>query len=173
MAFLAAVLSNRLRIPYTLVLVLTGVVITVVASSFTLQGGSFQNLISQLRSIGAQLLQGGGGGLFVGLVVPPLIFEAMIHLRASDLRAVIKPSLALATVGVLIATSVGGLILWKGVGLSPYDSFLFAALIAPHRRGYSLGGFSAGQGSFQTTLHCSIPKRPSGQNQEDRLARSG
>ena len=67
----------------------------------------------------------------MGLVVPPLIFEAMIHLRASDLRAVIKPSLALATVGVLIATSVGGLILWKVVGLSPYVSFLFAALIAP------------------------------------------
>ncbi len=131
MAFLAAVLSNRLRIPYTLVLVLAGVVITVVASSLTMQGGSFQNLISQLRSICAQLLQGGGGGLFVGFVVPPLIFEAMIHLRASDLRAVIKPSLALATVGVLIATSVGGLLLWKGVGLSPYVSFLFAALIAP------------------------------------------
>ena len=77
------------------------------------------------------LLQGGGGGLFVGIVVPPLIFEAMIHLRSDDLRAVIKPSLALATVGVLIATVVGGVILWKGVGLSPYVSFLFAALIAP------------------------------------------
>ncbi len=130
-AFLAAVLSTRLKIPYTLVLVLTGAVITVVASSFTLQGGSFENLISQLRSLCAQLLQGGGGGLFVGFVVPPLIFEAMIHLRASDLRAVIKPSLALATVGVLIATGVGGVILWKVVGLSPYVSFLFAALIAP------------------------------------------
>jgi len=130
-AFLAAVLSTRLKIPYTLVLVLTGVIITVVASTFTMQGGSFETLISQLRSLCAQLLQGGGGGLFVGVVVPPLIFEAMIHLRASDLRAVIKPSLALATVGVLIATSVGGLILWKIVGLSPYVSFLFAALIAP------------------------------------------
>ena len=131
MAFLAVVLSTRLKIPYTLILVLTGVIITVVASAFTLQGGSFENLISQLRSLGAQLLQGGGGGLFVGFVVPPLIFEAMIHLRASDLRAVIKPSLALATVGVLIATGVGGVILWKVVGLSPYVSFLFAALIAP------------------------------------------
>ena len=130
-AFLAAVLSTKLKIPYTLVLVLTGVVITIVASSFTLEGGSFENLISQLRSLCAQLLQGGGGGLFVGVVVPPLIFEAMIHLRANDLRSVIKPSLALATVGVLIATAVGGLILWKGVGLSPYVSFLFAALIAP------------------------------------------
>jgi CPA1 family monovalent cation:H+ antiporter len=84
-----------------------------------------------LRLIYNQLLIGGGGGLFVGLVVPPLIFEAMIHLRASDLKAVIKPSLALATIGVLIATAVGGLILWKLFGLSPYVSFLFAALIAP------------------------------------------
>jgi CPA1 family monovalent cation:H+ antiporter len=130
-AFLAAVLSTKLRIPYTLVLVLTGVAVTIVASLFTMQGGSFENLISHLRSLCAQLLQGGGGGLFVGVVVPPLIFEAMIHLRASDLRAVIKPSLALATVGVLIATGVGGFILWKVIGLPPYVSFLFSALIAP------------------------------------------
>jgi hypothetical protein len=71
LAFLAAVLSIRLRIPYTLILVLTGAAITVVASLFTLQGGSFQNLISQLRSMTAQLLKG-GGGLFVGFVVPPI-----------------------------------------------------------------------------------------------------
>lgn len=128
-AFLAAVLSNKLKVPYTLVLVLAGIAITVIAYLFASQGGS--DFASQLRSIYTQLLSGGGGGLFVGLVVPPLIFEAMIHLRASDLRAVIKPSLALATIGVLVATSVGGLILWKVVGLSPYVSFLFAALIAP------------------------------------------
>ncbi len=125
-AFLAAVLSNKLKVPYTLVLVLAGVAITVVSYLLVSQGGS--NLTLQLKSIFTQLIQ---GGLFVGLVVPPLIFEAMIHLRASDLRAVIKPSLALATMGVLIATLVGGLILWKVVGLSPYVAFLFAALIAP------------------------------------------
>lgn len=112
-----------------MVLVLAGVSITVFAFLFESQGGS--DFSSQLRLIYAQLLSGGGGGLFVGLVVPPLIFEAMIHLRASDLKAVIKPSLALATIGVLIATVVGGFILWKLVGLSPYVSFLFAALIAP------------------------------------------
>jgi monovalent cation:H+ antiporter, CPA1 family len=112
-----------------LVLVLAGVSITVIAFLFASQGGS--DFSSQLRLIYTQLLSGGGGGLFVGLVVPPLIFEAMIHLRASDLKAIIKPSLALATIGVLIATAVGGLILWKLVGLSPYVSFLFAALIAP------------------------------------------
>jgi monovalent cation:H+ antiporter, CPA1 family len=128
-AFIAAVLSHKLKVPYTLVLVLTGVAVTVIAYLFSMQGGA--DLTSQLRSIYSQLLSGGGGGLFVGLVVPPLIFEAMIHLRASDLRSVIKPSLALATIGVLIATVVGGLILWQVVGLSPQVSFLFAALIAP------------------------------------------
>ena len=131
LAFLAALLSIKLKVPYTIVLVLTGVAITVIAYLFTWQGGSSENLISQMKSIYSQLLQGGGGGLFVGLVVPPLIFEAMIHIRASDLRAIIKPSLALATEGVLIATAVCGLILWQLVGLSPYVSFLFAALIAP------------------------------------------
>lgn len=115
--------------PYTLVLVLSGVTITVIAFLFASLGG--YDVTSQFRLIYAQLLSGGGGGLFVGLVVPPLIFEAMIHLRASDLKAVIKPSLALATIGVVIATAVGGLVLWKLVGLSPYVSFLFAALIAP------------------------------------------
>jgi monovalent cation:H+ antiporter, CPA1 family len=128
-AFLAAVLSNKLKVPYTLVLVLAGISITGIAFLFAAQGGT--NFTAQLRAIYTVLLSGGGGGIFVGLVVPPLIFEAMIHLRASDLRSVIKPSLALATVGVMIATVVGGLILWKIVGLSIYVSFLFAALIAP------------------------------------------
>jgi CPA1 family monovalent cation:H+ antiporter len=121
-SFVAALISTRLKIPYTLIFVS-------IESSF-LQA-PMQNLISQIRSVYSQLIQGGGGGLFVGLVVPPLIFEAMIHIRGSDLKEVIKPSLALATVGVLIATAVGGLILWKMIGLSPYVSFLFAALIAP------------------------------------------
>jgi NhaP-type Na+/H+ and K+/H+ antiporter len=109
LTFLAALLSIRFKVPYTLVLVFIGIVITVVATIFSLEGGWFQNAILQIRSIFDQLIQGGGGGLFVGFIVPPLIFEAMIHIRAADLRAVIKPSLALATVGVLIATSIGGL----------------------------------------------------------------
>ncbi|HYA77971.1 MAG TPA: cation:proton antiporter [Verrucomicrobiae bacterium] len=135
LTFIAALISNRLKAPYTLVLVLTGVLITLVVGLLSLRGsplqGSMQNVISQIRSIYDLLIKGGGGGLYVGLIVPPLIFEAMIHIRGSDLRSVIKPSLALATIGVLIATVVTGLILWQIVGLSVYVSFLFAALIAP------------------------------------------
>lgn len=135
LTFVAALISIRFKVPYTLVLVFTGVLISIIVALLSVQRGPLQapmqNISLQIQLIYNQLIQGGGGGLFVGLIVPPLIFEAMIHIRGSDLKAVIKPSLALATIGVLIATSVGGLILWKVVGLSPYVSFLFAALIAP------------------------------------------
>ena len=128
LTFIAALISIKLKVPYTLVLVSIGVSITIIVSLLSLQGGpletSMQSITLQIQSIYGQLILGGGGGIFVGLVVPPLLFEAMIHIRGSDLKAVIKPSLALATVGVLIATGVGGIILWKLVGLSPYVSFL-------------------------------------------------
>ena len=80
-----------------------------------------QNVISQMGSFYTTLV---GGGLFVGLVVPPLIFDAMMHIRAPDLRPVIRPS-------VPLATAVGGLALWQLAGLSLTVSFLFAAIIAP------------------------------------------
>jgi monovalent cation:H+ antiporter, CPA1 family len=135
LTFVAAAISIKLKTPYTLVLVLAGALITVIVTLLGLPGspiqGPMQDFTSQIRSIYDILVQGGGGGLYVGLIVPPLIFEAMIHIRGSDLRSVIKPSLALATIGVLIATVVTGLILWQIVGLSVYVSFLFAALIAP------------------------------------------
>ena len=135
LTFIAALISIRAKIPYTLILVLTGVLITVVIALLALEGSPVQEpaltAISFFRTFYNLLIQGGGGGLYVGLIVPPLIFEAMIHIRGSDLRSVIRPSLALATVGVLIATAVTGLILWQIIGLSPYVSFLFAALIAP------------------------------------------
>ena len=135
LTFIAALISIRLKVPYTLVLVLTGVLITLIVALLALEGSPIQapaqNFILTFRSIYNLLIQGGGGGLYVGLIVPPLIFEAMIHIRGSDLRSVIKPSLVLATVGVVIATVVTGLILWQIVGLSVYVSFLFAALISP------------------------------------------
>ncbi len=135
LTFIAALISIKAKMPYTLILVLTGVLITLFFGLLSLQGspiqGQMQSITAQIRSLYDLLIQGGEGGLYVGLIVPPLIFEAMIHIRGTDLKSVIKPSLALATIGVLIATVVTGLILWKVVGLSIYVSFLFAALIAP------------------------------------------
>lgn len=115
---LASFLSIRAKVPYTLVLVFLGVALAASSISLFFQGGLIYKLFIE-------------NGLLVGLVVPPLIFEAMLHIRSADLKAVIRPSITLATIGVVIATVVGGIVLWKLVGLSPGVSFLFAAIIAP------------------------------------------
>ncbi len=133
---IASIVSLRARVPYTLVLVFVGIGLTAASASFYFGSGPIQSQVSDIilaiRSIFGQLVTTeGNASLFVGLVVPPLIFEAMTHIRSNDLRDVIRPSFFLATVGVVIATLVCGIVLWKIAGLSPYVSFLFAALIAP------------------------------------------
>jgi monovalent cation:H+ antiporter, CPA1 family len=129
---ISQVLSLKAKVPYTLVLVFIGVGITGISTLTSLGSNpvtnALEDAILQMRSFYTGLAD---GGLFVGLVVPPLIFEAMMHIKAPDLRAVIRPSVLLATLGVLIATLVGGLTLWQLAGLSPTVSFLFAAIIAP------------------------------------------
>jgi len=126
------ILSLKAKVPYTLILVFVGVGITALATIPSLGSNSVTNtvqgVISQMGSFYTTLVE---GGLFVGLVVPPLLFEAMMHIKAPDLRAVIRPSVLLATGGVVIATVVGGLALWQLAGLSLTVSFLFAAIIAP------------------------------------------
>ncbi|MDA4134670.1 MAG: cation:proton antiporter [Thaumarchaeota archaeon] len=129
---IAQLLSIKARVPYTLVLVFLGIGATALVSLPSLGSNiisdGLRDTITQMGSLYGGLVQ---GGLFVGLIVPPLIFEAMMHIRSGDLRAVIGPSIILATVGVVIATLVGGVLLWQVAGLSPTVSFLFAAIIAP------------------------------------------
>lgn len=129
---ISQLLSLRARVPYTLILVFVGIGITALVSLPSLGSNAvldgLRDVVSQMKSLYTGLV---GGGLFVGLVVPPLIFEAMMHISAADLRAVIRPSIVLATVGVVIATAVGGIVLWQLAGLSLAVSFLFAAIIAP------------------------------------------
>jgi len=72
-----------------------------------------------------------GGGYFVALILPPLLFEAMMNIRSTELRSVINPALALATLGVVISTVVAGLALWTLVALPLSTAFIFGALIAP------------------------------------------
>jgi CPA1 family monovalent cation:H+ antiporter len=132
--FIAAIISIRLKTPYTLVLVLIGVGTTAIANLLALVGGPVhvfaQGIIDQIGSFDNLLLEGGGNGVFVGIIVPPLVFESMMHIQGGELRSVIRPSLALATIGVVIATLTGGLVLVIA-GLPFYVAFLFAALIAP------------------------------------------
>jgi monovalent cation:H+ antiporter, CPA1 family len=115
---LASVVSKRVKIPYTVLLVLVGLSLAAAPSS-ALSGvvDAFNGLISS--------------DLFIGLILPPLLFESIMSVRVEDFRAVYRPALLMATVGVLIATLVGGVVLWKVVGVAPIIAFLFAALISP------------------------------------------
>ena len=131
----ASILSIRGRIPYTVILVFVGIALTATSVSLPFPG-SIQYALSQIRSLTSILIpqgttDGQAGGLFIGLVVPPLIFEAMMHIRTKDLRVVLRPALFLATLGVGIATAITGLVLWQVAGLSIGVAFLFAALISP------------------------------------------
>src|SRR5213594_1558001 len=114
----ASIISSRTRTPYTIVLVLFGLAIA----------GSYLPSLLGVNLLYDSLI---GGGLFVGLVLPPLLFETMMNIRYEDLRAVVRPALRLATVGVVIATIVGGLFLWQIAQLPLTSSFIFASLIAP------------------------------------------
>ena len=116
---LASVLAARkIRAPYTILLVLVGLAMTALPiSTFTGLGGFFSGLVNDQ--------------LFIGLILPPLLFESVVEVRLADFRAVYRPALLMATVGVLISALVVGVVLWKVVGLSILVSFLFAAMISP------------------------------------------
>ncbi|MDG6906225.1 MAG: sodium:proton antiporter [Nitrososphaerota archaeon] len=131
----ASFIALRARVPYTLVLVFLGILLAFTSALPALGQGPIQNIfesiVNQMSVIYNQMVAGSEGGLFVGLVVPPLLFEAMLHIKSTDLRSSIKPAIILATVGVLISTLVGGFILWKLAGLSLSIAFLFSSLISP------------------------------------------
>lgn len=115
---LVSIVSRRIRIPYTVMLVVLGIVLaSLSASSLFGVNVILQNLV--------------GGGYFVALILPPLTFEAMMTIRANELRVIINPSLVLATVGVIISTVVAGGFLWLIGALPLSTAFIFGALIAP------------------------------------------
>jgi monovalent cation:H+ antiporter, CPA1 family len=124
---LASFVALKTKLPYTLILVFIGLAIAGSTVSRFIGADIITNVIQ--------------GGLFVSIIVPPLIFEAMIHIKSSDLIAVIRPSSILATLGVVIASLVCGVALWKIAGLPFYVSFLFAALISPTDAATVLGVF--------------------------------
>jgi CPA1 family monovalent cation:H+ antiporter len=117
-SLLASVVSKKSRLPYTIILVLIGILLAATSDP-------------NLASVSQVFQSLSVGGLFVGLILPPLLFESMMSIKIEEFRAVSRPALLLATGGVLVATIVGGVILWRLNILPFYGAFLFAALIAP------------------------------------------
>lgn len=107
-ASLVAIAVRRLRVPYTVALVVVGLVITT-QQPFEL-------------SLTPELV--------LALLVPPLVFEAAFHINLSELQRNLPGILLLAVPGVILATLiVGGLVsLLTPLGLPL--ALLFGALIS-------------------------------------------
>ena len=117
-ALVSVLIARRVKTPYTTLLVLVGLALSAIPLAGLLGLTDFFNKLANEQ-------------LFVGLVLPPLLFESIMSVKVSDFRAVYRPALLMATAGVLISTVVVGVVLWKVVGFGLLVSFLFAALISP------------------------------------------
>src|SRR5512147_2306733 len=90
-ASVVAVAARRFRIPYTVGLVLIGLVLSLLSPTTI--------------TISPQII--------LALLVPPLVFEAAFHLRWEDLRRDFWLILLLAIPGVILTTlMVGGVVAW-------------------------------------------------------------
>jgi monovalent cation:H+ antiporter, CPA1 family len=104
-----AMIVRRLRLPYTIGLVIAGAVL------------SFVGLHSSLVLTSE---------LILSVLLPPLIFEAAFYIPWKDLRADMKPILLLASIGTLLATAFITLGMHFGAGWEWQSALLFGALIA-------------------------------------------
>lgn len=107
-AVVVGILAHRLRLPYTLGLVLMGLAL----------------------GLGVQREINVPPNLILALLVPPLIFDAAFHLNLEDLRRNLRPILILAVPGVLLTMLiVGGIVSW-GTGMDVTMALVFGALVA-------------------------------------------
>lgn len=105
---IVAIIVRRLRIPYTVALVIVGLLITF-QSTFTFE------LTPEL---------------ILALFVPPLVFEAAFHLNIQELRRNLPAILLLAIPGVILTMFIIGGLLVFSIKLSLPIALLFGALIA-------------------------------------------
>jgi len=108
-ATLVGILARKMRFPYTVCLVLMGLV--------------FGLLLRNQASIPPALI--------LELMAPPLVFEAAFHLGLRELRRDLAPILALAIPGVILTMLLVGVVVsWGGGGFSLPVALVFGALIS-------------------------------------------
>ncbi len=107
-AILVAIAARRLRLPYTVGLVVVG------------------SLIAVLRTPRIALTH----DLVFDILLPPLLFEASLMIPWPRLRADLLPVLVLSTLGTLIAAAVTAAGMVALLHWSPQSALLFGVLIA-------------------------------------------
>ncbi|MBK8904851.1 MAG: Na+/H+ antiporter [Anaerolineaceae bacterium] len=108
-AAMVAIVVRRIRLPYTVALVLVGLVL-----SF------FPNFLDFTVS----------SDLILAILVPPLIFEATLHIPWRRLKKDLLPVLLLAVGGTLVGTFVVGGLVVEFLGISLAAALAFGALIS-------------------------------------------
>ena len=108
-AIVVAILARRLRLPYTVGLVLTGLALALLR-----------------LDVGVALTH----DVIFDVILPPLLFEAALNLHWSELRRDLAPVLTLATLGVGLCALVVAAGLTSGLGWPLVPALAFGALIA-------------------------------------------
>ncbi|RMG99001.1 MAG: Na+/H+ antiporter [Chloroflexi bacterium] len=108
-AALVAILIRRIRLPYTVALVVVGLIL-----SF------FPNFLNFTLS----------SDLILAILVPPLLFEATLHIRWEHLRNELGAVLLLAVGGTLLGTFLVGGIVMQALKLPLLAALAFGALIS-------------------------------------------
>ena len=119
LAVIVVIASARLRFPYTAALVLLGIGIGIVTTQVPFFG---------VRSAAQSLFS---PTLFFDLLLPPIVFEAAIHINFRLFRHRTPLILFLVFVGVLFITAFTGLVVSWIAGLPLLFAFLLAAILSP------------------------------------------
>lgn len=104
-----AIVIRRVRFPYTVALVIVGLVLSLLPNVLTIDISS---------------------DLILAVLVPPLIFEATIHLRWRELREDLALVLLLAVGGTLLATIIVGFLVYQFLEIPLLGAMAFGALIS-------------------------------------------
>ncbi len=113
LSFVAAILSSKLKVSYPPVIIAIGFIL----SLLRLEGG-FSSITFD-------------SNLILGIVVPPLMFEAAMRTRFEVFRTVQKTVIGLAIFGVVISAFVSAFILNVALGLPLAVALLFGVIISP------------------------------------------
>lgn len=104
-----AIVVQRIKVPYTVALVIVGLVLAF-----------FPNFVDIEFS----------PDLILGLLIPPLLFEATLHLPWPKLKADLLAVLAFAILGTMLGTFAVGWLVWWLVGVPWLAAVAFGALIS-------------------------------------------
>lgn len=108
-AALVAIVIRRINFPYTVALVLAGLLLAFFPDFLNINVGS---------------------DLIVAVLVPPLVFEATLNIKWADLRADLGLVLFLAIGGTLLSTFIVGGLVFQLLEIPLFGALAFGALIA-------------------------------------------